>query len=81
MLMAYRGPCCASRRSIRGICWTWLALIRGKEFEMSPTYYAVQMARLDRAVDAARFAGDLPRLQQLAGERTLLMQRMYGRLA
>jgi hypothetical protein len=39
------------------------------------------MARLDREIDEARFAGDLPRLQRLAGEQTLLMQRMYGRLA
>ncbi|MEH2570241.1 hypothetical protein [Bradyrhizobium sp. AZCC 2289] len=48
---------------------------------MSPTYYAIQMARLDSEIEAARLAGDLPRLQELAGEQTLLMQRMYGRLA
>jgi hypothetical protein len=74
------GPHGASRRSANGINWSWLAWIR-EESEMSPTYYAVQMARLNREIETARLAGDLPRLQKLAGEQTLLMQRMYGRPA
>jgi hypothetical protein len=48
---------------------------------MSPTCYVVEMARLAGEIKAARLTGDLPRLQELAGEQTFLMQRMYGRLA
>jgi hypothetical protein len=48
---------------------------------MSPTYYAVEMRRLDEELEAARRAGDLPRMQRLLGEQTGLMTAMYGKLA
>lgn len=48
---------------------------------MSPTYYMVEMTRLDGEIEQARLAGDLPSLQELADEQAMLMQRMYGRLA
>jgi hypothetical protein len=46
---------------------------------MSPTYYAVQKARLDRDLEAARKAGDFPRMQVALAGLTSLMHRMYGR--
>jgi hypothetical protein len=40
-----------------------------KAIEMSPTYFAVQMARLDEELAAARLAGNFPRMQRLLGSR------------
>ncbi len=45
---------------------------------MSPTYFAVHMARLDQELEAARRAGDFPRMQELLGEQTSLLRSMYG---
>jgi hypothetical protein len=45
---------------------------------MSPTFFAVQMAQLDEQIKAACKAGDIPRLQELAGEQMLLLRAMYG---
>jgi hypothetical protein len=45
---------------------------------MSPTYFAVQMARVDAELEVARKAGDLPRMQRLLGEATSLLRSMYG---
>ena len=46
---------------------------------MSPTYYVVQMACLNSEIEAARLAGDLPRMQRLIGEQQSLLEAMYGR--
>jgi hypothetical protein len=43
---------------------------------MSPTYYVVEMARLDAELKASR--GNLQRLQQIAQAQTNLMRGMYG---
>jgi hypothetical protein len=45
---------------------------------MSPTYFAVRNARLDKEFEAARLAGDLRRMQGLLAEKTILLRRMYG---
>jgi hypothetical protein len=45
---------------------------------MSPTYFAVHMARLDARIEAACEAGDILLLQKLAGEQTSLLRSMYG---
>jgi len=45
---------------------------------MSPTYFAVQMARLDELLEAALLAGDLQRMQEVLGEQTSLLRAMYG---
>jgi hypothetical protein len=46
---------------------------------MSPTYYAVQMARLNGEIETARLAGDITRMQRLIGEQQSLLEAMYGR--
>ncbi len=46
---------------------------------MSPTYFAVQMARLDEELEAARKAGDIRRMQRLVGEQQSLLESVYGR--
>jgi hypothetical protein len=33
-----------------------------RDLVMSPTYFAVHMAQLDEQLEAARLAGDLPRM-------------------
>jgi hypothetical protein len=48
---------------------------------MSPTYFAVRQAALDKALKTARRSGDLTRMQQLLGEKTSLHRAMYGTLA
>jgi hypothetical protein len=45
---------------------------------MSPTYYAVQTARLNRECEAARKAGDTPGMQRALLSLTNLMRHMYG---
>jgi len=46
---------------------------------MSPTYFAVRMARIDEQLQLARKAGDIRSMQRLAGERQSLLESMYGR--
>jgi hypothetical protein len=48
---------------------------------MSPTFFAVQMARVDAEIEIARRAGDLDSLQRLLAEATVLLRSMYGRVA
>jgi hypothetical protein len=45
---------------------------------MSPTYFAVQMARIDEELEIARKAGDLQDMQLLLAEATSLLRSMYG---
>ena len=45
---------------------------------MSPTYFAVHMARLDEQLEAARLAGDIRAMQPLLAEKTSLLRSMYG---
>jgi hypothetical protein len=45
---------------------------------MSPTYFVVQMARVDEELEVARKAGDLQRMQRLLAEATSLLKSMYG---
>ncbi len=45
---------------------------------MSPTYYAVRMLRLDEQLEAARLAGDFPRMQGVLAQKTSLRRAMYG---
>jgi hypothetical protein len=49
---------------------------------MSTTYYEVRNAQLDEQFEAARLTGDIQRIQEInreiAAEKTLLMQAMYG---
>jgi hypothetical protein len=49
-----------------------------RDLVMSPTYFAVHMAQLDEQLEAARLAGDLPRMQGLLAGRTSLLRAMYG---
>jgi len=46
---------------------------------MSPTYYAVHMARMNSEIETARLAGDITRMQRLIGELQSLLEAMYGR--
>jgi hypothetical protein len=55
--------------------------IDSKGLTMSPTYFAVQMARIDEELEAARQAGDFQRMQGLLAEATSLLRSMYGTLA
>ena len=55
--------------------------IRRKDLPMSPTYYAVQTAKFDADLDAARHAGDIPRLQAALAGLTSLNRAMYGHAA
>jgi hypothetical protein len=48
---------------------------------MSPTFFAVQMARVDAEIEVAGQTGDLDSLQRLLAEATSLLRSMYGRLA
>jgi len=48
---------------------------------MSPTYFAVRCRDLDQQLEAARLAGDMPRMQRLLGDKTLLLRAIYGNLA
>jgi hypothetical protein len=48
---------------------------------MSPTFYAVQTARLERDLEAARRAGDMPRMQETLRGKMSLMRAMHGTLA
>jgi hypothetical protein len=45
---------------------------------MSPTYFAVHMARLDEELEVARTAGDFQRMQGLLAEATSLLRSMFG---
>jgi hypothetical protein len=45
---------------------------------MSPTYYAVQTARLNRECEAARKVGDIPGMQRALRGLTNLRRHMYG---
>ncbi|MCP2210602.1 hypothetical protein [Bradyrhizobium diazoefficiens] len=45
---------------------------------MSPSYFAVQIERINRECEAARLAGDIPTMQKLLSEQTSLMRAMYG---
>jgi hypothetical protein len=46
---------------------------------MSPTYYAVDMARLNSEIETARLADNITRMQRLVGEQQSLLEAMYGR--
>jgi hypothetical protein len=48
---------------------------------MSPTFFAVPMARVDAEIEVARQTGDLDSLQRLLAEATSLVRAMYGRPA
>jgi hypothetical protein len=48
---------------------------------MSPTYFAVRMKNLDEQAKAAWKAGNIPDVQRVAREKTLLLRAMYGTLA
>jgi hypothetical protein len=48
---------------------------------MSPSYFAVRNAELDEQIEAARSAGDFPRVYKLLAEQTYLLRAMYGRSA
>ncbi len=41
----------------------------------------VKIAKLNQEMDVARRAGDLPRWQQLIGQKQRLLESVYGRLA
>jgi hypothetical protein len=45
---------------------------------MSPTYFAVRCRDLDKQLEAARKAGDIPTMQRLLGNKTRLFRAMYG---
>ncbi|WP_445215693.1 hypothetical protein ACKWRH_25000 [Bradyrhizobium sp. Pa8] len=45
---------------------------------MSPTQFEVRRAELGRLLDAARFAGDVGRMQSLLAAKTSLYRSMYG---
>jgi len=45
---------------------------------MSPTYFEVERARLNREVYDANRAGDLPRLQEVLQGLTVLFRAYYG---
>jgi hypothetical protein len=45
---------------------------------MSPTYFAVRCAQLDKEIKAARLAAALPRWQYLISRRRRLLERYYG---
>jgi hypothetical protein len=45
---------------------------------MSPSYFAVRNAELDEQIEAARLAGDFPRVYKLLTEQTSLLRAMYG---
>jgi hypothetical protein len=45
---------------------------------MSPTQLAVRLAAIHEQVKAAGRAGDLPRMQQLAGQHQRLLESIYG---
>jgi len=49
-----------------------------KECAMSPTCHAVKKARLNRDLEAARKAGDMPRMQAALSALTNLNRHMYG---
>jgi hypothetical protein len=53
----------------------------GKDFTMSPTYFAIRMARLDEQLEIFRIAGDLPNMQKVLAQKTLLHRAMYGPVA
>jgi hypothetical protein len=55
-----------------------MGTIRHEGPTMSPTYFAVHMARLDARIEAACKAGDILLLQKLAGEQASLLRSMYG---
>ena len=48
---------------------------------MSPSYFAVRNAELDEKIEAARLAGDFPRVYNLLAEQTSLLRAMYGQPA
>jgi hypothetical protein len=45
---------------------------------MSPTQYQVSRAKLDAELEAARKAGDVPRMQMSLAGLTALRRAMYG---
>jgi hypothetical protein len=45
---------------------------------MSPSYFAVRNAELDEQIEAARLAGDFPRVYELLAEQISLVRAMYG---
>ena len=45
---------------------------------MSPSYFAVRNAELDEQIEAARLAGDFPRVYELLAEQTSLVRSMHG---
>jgi hypothetical protein len=45
---------------------------------MSPKYFAVRYEQLERPIDQARQASDVPRMQAMLTEMTILLQSMYG---
>jgi hypothetical protein len=49
-----------------------------QEDDMSPTQFVVRCAELNRDLDAARRAGDLPRVRSILAEKTSLLRAMYG---
>ena len=48
---------------------------------MSPTQYELSRAKLDAELDAARKAGDVPRMQMSLAGLIALFKSMYGRPA
>ena len=48
---------------------------------MGPSYFAVRNAELDEKIEAARLAGDFPRVYNLLAEQTSLLRAMYGQPA
>jgi hypothetical protein len=56
-----------------------IAAIRWGYWTMSPKYFAVRYEQLERPIDQARQASDVPRMQAMLTEITILLQSMYGR--
>ena len=52
-----------------------------EDLTMSPSYFAVRNAELDERIEAARLAGDFPRVYSLLAEQTSLLRAMYGQPA
>jgi hypothetical protein len=45
---------------------------------MSPTQLAVRCAQLNKDLETARLARDLPRMEQLIEQRQALLESVYG---
>jgi hypothetical protein len=46
-----------------------------------PDIFCSPLQDLDKQLEAARKAGDMPSMQRLLGDKTLLLRAMYGKLA